>query len=262
LNLFFSLLKYGWADCFGGGGRNQVNRYGWDHTRCKIGGSTNWGENTYDPSKYNLDTAEAIIDDLATLLTSGRLTNEKRQFMLDAYNFALEQGKTAYGAMINVQQLIVTTPEFQTTNTPVNTGQARAPPQSAPPTSFPYKNVVFFMLSGGADSYNMLVPHTCTEINSENLTVSEQYLKHRGPMAFQGSAEFSVRISATGQPCSQFALHDELTFVKELYDSQEMLWVANSGVVNQNGMTKSNFFSKTKTQLFAHNAMVSYDQLC
>jgi hypothetical protein len=234
-----------------------VNKYGWDHTKCKIGDSTNWGENTYLPSKYNLNTPETIVDDLAMLLTSGRLTSENRQFMVGVYNSTLAQGKTAYEAMINVQQLLVATPEFQTSNIPVNTGQARTLPQSLPSTTFPYKNVVFLMLSGGADSYNMLVPHVCTATNSENLTVSEQYVKHRGSMAFQGASEYSVTIPATGQPCSSFALHDELKFVKDLYINEEMLWVANSGVVNQNGMTKSNFFSKTKTQLFAHNAMVS-----
>jgi hypothetical protein len=114
------------------------------------------------------------------------------------------------------------------------------------------------MLAGGADSYNMLVPDVCSGKNAENILVSDQYRIHRGSMAFDRSTEFGVTIPATGQPCSQFALHDELDFIKELYDASQMLWVANSGVVNQNGMTKSNMYSKTKTQLFAHNAMVSY----
>jgi len=190
------------------------------------------------------------------LLTSGRLSDESRQLMLDVYNQTMNLGKGPYEAMINVQQLMVATPEFQTTNTPKTTGQSRTLHQPPPPTTFPYKNIIYVMLSGGADSYNMLVPNVCTGTNAANITVDQQYQLHRGVMAFvPGSSEFGVTISATGQPCSQFALHDELDFVKELYDRKQLLWVANSGVVNQNGMTKSNFNAKTKTQLFAHNAM-------
>jgi hypothetical protein len=74
-------------------------------------------------------------------------------------------------------------------------------------------------------------------------------------VAFDRQAgEFDVTIDSTSskQPCSSFAVHDELDFVKELYDSKDLVWIANAGVVNQNGMNKNNFNSKTKTQLFAH----------
>jgi len=74
----------------------------------------------------------------------------------------------------------------------------------------------------------------------------------------RAAGEYSQAISAANQPCSSFVVHPELKFMKELYDQQDLLWVANAGVVNQNGMTKNNFNAKTKTQLFAHVSMVDF----
>lgn len=239
------MIKYGWAECYGGAGGNQIGKYGWDHTHCEIGDSTNWGENTYNAGDYGLTTADEVVDDLATLLMSGRLSASNREYLKQAYDFTTSQGKSQFEAMINVQQLMVATPEFQTNNIPATTGNSRSLPETPPATGIPYKTVILVMLSGGADSYNMLVPDICSGTNEAGITVSDQYLIHRGSMAFDRSLqEFDVTIAASGQPCSQFALHDELDFVKELYDANDLLWVANSGVVNQNGMTKSNLYSK------------------
>jgi hypothetical protein len=245
LNLLFSLVKYGWADCYGGAGTNQVGKYGWDHTRCEIGDSTNWGENTYNPGDYGLTSADDVVEDLSKLLMSGRLSDSNRQHLKQAYDFTISEGKSQFEAMINVQQLMVATPEFHTTNIPFATGNSRSLPQTPAATGLPYKTVILVMLSGGADSYNMLVPDVCSGTNEAGIPLSEQYLTHRGSMAFDRSQqEFDLTISASGQPCSQFALHDELVFIKELYDDSDLIWVANSGVVNQNGVTKSNLYTK------------------
>jgi hypothetical protein len=247
LNLFISTIKYGWGECFGGGGRHQVNKFSWEHTYCRIGESNYWGINTYSPSDQA--TAEEIVDELANLLTSGRLTEHNRDVLLEAYSYTMAQGKGSYEAMINVQQLLTATPEFQSNNSPIFTGLPRTLPSSPPASGNSYKAIIYVMLSGGADSYSMLVPDVCTGTNSANMTVDQQYLMHRGAMAFdRASGEFDITITATGQPCSQFALHDELDFVKELYDANDMLWVANSGVVNRNGMTASDFNQKTKVR--------------
>lgn len=247
-----SFLKYGLNDCFGGIGDDldKTDKDGFQSTVCGIGADMNWGAMTYNSSDFGLTSAEDIVDDLATLLTSGRLSAENREILKDAYTFTLEQGKSKTEADINIQQLLVTSPEFHTTQTPSFTGANRTLPSTPPPTGKPYKAIIYLMFAGGADSYNMLVPYECTGVNSEGATVKEQYLEHRGNVAFDQSAgEFDLRIAATGQPCSEFAIHDELDYVQELYNDGEMLWVANAGVVNQNGMNKENFNAKTKTQV-------------
>ena len=106
------------------------------------------------------------------------------------------------------------------------------------------------------DSFNMLVPETCSGTNAAGQTVRAQYEEQRGVLAFDDSkGEYDMTIDATGQPCEKFALHDELTVLKELYDDNDLIFFANTGVINENGMTKTNYKQKTTTQLFAHNTM-------
>jgi len=61
-------------------------------------------------------------------------------------------------------------------------------------------------------------------------------------------------ISASNQVCSEFGVHPELTAVKDLYDDEDLLFFANTGVVSQ-PVNKDNYYALTKTQLFAHNHM-------
>jgi hypothetical protein len=248
------------SDCFHGFGEDSdsLSRFGWRWTDCFIGTEDHWGKTTYLPTaESGTDiTAQQVVDDLATLLTSGRLSTENREVLKQAYDFTIDQGKGPIEAAINVQQLIVTSPEFHTTQTPTFSGENRTTPQSQPATGKPYKAIIYLMLSGGADSFNMLVPFECTGTNEDGVKVSDQYLEHRGSVAFDAAAnEFDLRIAASGQPCTEFAMHDELQYVQSLYNAGHMSWVANVGVVNQNGMNKNNFNTKTKTDLFAHNAM-------
>jgi len=255
-NMMLAFVKYGVNDCYGGFGRNNVNKYGWEKTQCIIGESTNWGSATYDSSKYNLNTAEEVVDDLSTLLTSGRLSEENKQLIVDAYKYTMTEMNDPYEAMVNAQQLITLSPEFHTTNTPTRISESRSIAAKPNPSGEPYKAVIYVNLAGGADSYNMLVPNVCSGTNADGVSVADQYLQERQELAFnRAQGEFGVAISASNQPCSSFAVHDELKLVKELYDGGDLLWVANTGVVNENGMTASTFNAKTRTQLFAHNAM-------
>jgi len=51
------------------------------------------------------------------------------------------------------------------------------------------------------------------------------------------------------------SVHDELKIVKDLYDTGDLTFFANAGVINKAGLTKQNYKERTRTQLFAHNAM-------
>ena len=161
---------------------------------------------------------------------------------------------------MNAQQLIAVSPEFHTSNIPSKLDLARTVTLERDATTIPYKSVVFLMLAGGADSWNMLVPDIgqCQQgMNSKNQTVDTQYQVYRDVMALSYPSEFSQSISTVGQgqPCDRFVVHPELTFLKQLYEDEDLVFFANTGVVNQNDMTRSNFQIKTRTQLFAHNAM-------
>ena len=235
-NTMISYLKYGVSSCYGGFG-------GAEPDTCMIGAtSPNNGESTYDPANNGLATPAEIVDDLATLLTSGRLDDKKREIIKGAYEETIARGKSSKEAIINAQQLIVASPEFHATNLGHTVGQTRALPVSPASTNLPYKAVIFVMLPGGYDSFNVLVPKTCSVTNPEGKTAHDQYLEQRGSVAFNETAgEFDLNIDAAGsnQPCSQFAIHDELTVVKELYDANDLAFFANAGIINNQGVSSS-----------------------
>lgn len=261
MNIMISLIKYGLTECYGGFSDNMIDRDGYASTECQIGTTTNYGSLTYNATSLSLQTGEEIVDDLATLLTSGRLSSDARQVIVNAFEDTitglnnLEESvrpspdMAFFEAVVNAQQLTIVSPEFHTTNIPSRVGSSRTVPSTRTTPTSPYKSVVFLMLSGGADSYNILVPApgTCTASNNKTQPVDEQYLLYRGMMAFEASkGEFDVKIPASEQPCSQFALHDELVFLQELYNDGNVIFFANTGVVNQNGMERSTFDRKTR----------------
>merc|ERR1719393_703075 len=121
----------------------------------------------------------------------------------------------------------------------------------------PYKAVIQVMLNGGLDSFSVLVPDSCTGTNAEGTTVDQQYRDVRGPLAFDRSkGEYDLTITPNSeQPCESFAIHEDLPFVKELYDDGDLLFFANVGVVNNNKMNRENWEDKTRARLFSHSSM-------
>jgi len=258
-NGLMSLFKYGLSQC----GDSFFGRVEGGRIFCIIGDdSTNFGNNKYNPSTYGLDaeSADDVVDDLATLLTSGRLSPENRQIIKNAFRETLSNGVTddpAREALINAQQLIALSPEFHSNSLARKRIGNREPSKPEEASGTPYKAVIHVMLSGGLDSFNVLVPESCTGTNSDGTAVDAQYLQERGTLAFDRSkGEFDLTISPnTEQPCERFAIHEELPYIKELYDDQDLLFFANVGVVNQNGMNRDNWDEKTQSTLFAHDAM-------
>jgi uncharacterized protein (DUF1501 family) len=74
-------------------------------------------------------------------------------------------------------------------------------------------------LSGGADTFNMLVP-LCGGLYDE-------YAEVRGDIALAPS-ELNT-ISAPTQVCNSFGVHHKLPFVKQLYDDGQLAFVSNIG---------------------------------
>ena len=255
MNGFLSLLKYGHDFAYGGFG---VGRGGAASTRRLGDTGDSTGRITYRPHPSKNSTE--VIDELATLLTSGRLSNDKRTLLRGVYEDAMLRG-APQEALINVEQLVILTPEFNTNGLSQNNGGVF--PQEAPlqASSTPYKAVIYVMLEGGYDSFNMLVPNVCSGRNRAAVRVHDQYKSERGDVGFTDD-ERTLTIDVDpllyfpwNQPCSEFALHDELSLLKELYDDRDLIFLANAGVVGNAGMNKTNYRDLTKPQLFAHNAM-------
>ena len=99
-----------------------------------------------------------VVDRLSTLLTAGRLQNEAKGIVVNAFDNA----GSALDGVIMAQQLIVTSAEFHTTNIAKSTDKSRDEVSFPESSGKPYKAVVFLMLNGGCDSFNMLTPYTCS----------------------------------------------------------------------------------------------------
>lgn len=76
--------------------------------------------------------ADAIINELSTILTSGRLSAANKQVIKDAYVAKIDATSDAGAALRIAQQLLLTTPEFHTTNIVELKGVVRDQPD--PPT--------------------------------------------------------------------------------------------------------------------------------
>jgi uncharacterized protein (DUF1501 family) len=248
LNGVFSLIKFGLTPCLEGFGRYQW----WDENVCwtyTLGGNNKGvlGKLNYSPATSS--SASTYVDELAMLLTAGRLGTSSRRLITTVV--AAEPNRKM--AVMKAQQLIALAPEFHSTNIARMSGATRPKPESPPPSTKPYKAVVYVLLDGGMDSFNMLVPHTCDVTNSDGQTVLEQYYSERTSLAV-GDGERSLVIDAIDQPCSQFVVHPDLEVVHRLYNEGDLAFFANAGVLNR-PVNKENYYERTKTSLFGHNTM-------
>ena len=236
LNGMFSLVKYGLSTCDGG-----------------FGTAWNCNEGDFSRSTAYLSfsmpgaEADAVVSKLSTLLTSGRLSAENKQVIIDAYN---EKLPDADAALRLAQQLILTSPEFHSTNTVKLSGNVRGQPELPEPSGVPYKAIVYVMFGGGCDSYNMLVPHTCTGEKD----MYEEYLQVREEVALIKTELLEINATSSNQICESFGVHPQLKAVQGMYNEGDLLFFTNTGVLTKE-TDKQNYWRDTETQLFAHNWM-------
>ena len=100
----------------------------------------------------------AVVDKLSTLLTAGRLGDHSKAIIAKAF----DDEESAEDGLRMAQQLILLTAEFHTTNFVRTTNEPRDSVNFPAPSSKPYRAVIYVMFSGGCDSYNMLMPYTCS----------------------------------------------------------------------------------------------------
>ena len=141
------MVKYGNSYCHGGFGSNwaRCNEGDFSYANAYLSFARPFNEGTTTADAH----ADAVVNELSTLLTSGRLSNENKQVIKAANVEKLVHGADA--ALRLAQQLVLTTPEFHTTNTLKFSGGLRGEPEPPQASGAPYKAIVYVMFAGGCD---------------------------------------------------------------------------------------------------------------
>ena len=113
-----------------------------------------------------------VVDEIATLLTSGRMCEDNRELLRKAYDAEQDKEK----ALRYIKQLAITTPEFHATSLSRQKKILRHSSNVNLKTCKPYKAVVYLLLVGGMDSFNLLVPHSGCVKNGGKLFASTKLL--------------------------------------------------------------------------------------
>ena len=246
LNGIISMVDLGLTQCYGGFGELTMLWCGWYQDQVNYNSSLySEGQLTYTPS--SLDT-QAIVDELALLLTSGRLSSTYRKSLFDI----IVNASNLSTGIKTAQKMIAASPAFHATNLVQPLLAEKTDMQVPTPSEKSYKAVVYVMLGGGLDSYNILMPNSeCSGTGGKDLYLD--YKTVRGELALKNNAMLPINATSSVQPCKMFGIHPSMTVVQQLYNLQDLIFLANVGVL-QEYVNKTNWGLKTtKTQLFAHN---------
>lgn len=127
-------------------------------------------------------------------------------------------------SLVNIsQQLVLTTPEFHSTNIIRKTGIQRAVPAPLPMSNNTYKAIVYILFSGGCDSFNMLVPYTCS-YKTDNMTLWDEYVGLRQEVALTRDTLKMLNRTLTNQACETFAVHPKLETAQKLFNDGDLLF--------------------------------------
>lgn len=231
----------------------------------KYGGScTKQGDITWTPSADASDVA-GVVDELELLLIpSGRLADSNRDLVERAYAAALAEGSSEREALAVALQLVATLGEFHTSAANVLDTEAPRTP-AEPEVEFQgreYKAVIVLYLQGGADSYNMLVPHSGCDVGAatSGVDVRQQYEDIRGQFALDADELLPIQSDDGSQPCSTFGLHEEMETVQALYEDGDATMVANIGNLVET-MTSAEYNDRSGRRpsgIFAHNTQTMH----
>ena len=140
----------------------------------------------------------------------------------------------------------MTSPEAHTTGLPRSSESERQITGYESKPKGPYKAVVFLMMAGGVDSYNLLVPK-CADGYAE-------YAAARGN-ALPLERLTSIDTTTQGE-CTEFGVHSDLSLLADMYN--QTIFFANIGTLSK-PLTKHDDWNKeSNMQLFGHNSM-SYE---
>ena len=248
LNGMVQLVQDGLSSCRSGFGFARKGQHP-DKRSCSSLASrraTADGNLTFAPES---SVPSEVVDELGLLLTAGRLSDRSKALMVQAYT-AEEAGGGEPLQLL--ESLLLAAPEFHATNHLAPTAEARQEAAAVASQDRPYKAIVVLFLNGGADTYNLIVPHS----NCDASDLYSEYEAVRGPaIALAKETLLPFNVSAGSQPCGTFGLHPELPMLHDLYRSGEACFVANVGALVQ-PVTKATWKKTPEmpNSLFAHNA--------
>jgi len=217
------------------------------------------GSLTFTPTS---STPSGVVDELALLLTAGRLSEHVKATIVHAYEQKLA-ASDASEALRTAMSLVVASAEFHATNLNTPSAVPRQIPAATPSLNRPYKAVIVLYLDGGVDSYNVLVPHS--GCGSAVDSIDAQYTAMRAQHALSGGALLQIDVPSGTQPCAKFGLHPQLSTLKAAYDAGDATFVANIGTLVE-PITSADFRCKTPPckalppALFAHNTQATRAQ--
>merc|ERR1711871_1562254 len=117
------------------------------------------------------------------------------------------------------------------------------------------------MGGGGADTYNMVMPHS--ECGAHDLYAD--YVRTRGNATAKpgGQAIFAHHmlgpISVSSQPCNKFGVHRHFPVLRQLYDSGDLAFMANVGPMVEPYVKGAVRFRRPKA-LYSHNSQAAAAQ--
>ena len=188
-----------------------------------------------------------IIDDLDILLTSGRLQGSTNRALIKSILQPM-MGDIPK-AIRAAQQLVLSTPEYHSTNLPRTLNNARPPNAYATRHKTPYKAVIVLMLRGGCDSFNMIVPlgQCATGVDAYG-----EYAAARGGHAIPKSDLLNISAAGSNQDCADFGVHSELSIIADLYNQSQAIFFANTGTVAKPLTKTDDWEGENAFQLFGH----------
>lgn len=212
----FGLVKFGLKGCYADSLADYRVGLPWKMS-CNEEGDTSTApaRSTYwPPSTASIDD---ILDDLSMLLTSGRLTPKNRAVIKSVIEPEFNTGNVAKTIRM-AQQLLFASPEFHSTSVTRNSNDVRELTGYTHPPAAPYKAVVLLMLLGGADSWNLLVPHS-------NCAIGNQYQEYQAARGASHAVPFAaltpISAISSDQNCNTFGVTEDLGYLAELYNSGE-----------------------------------------
>ena len=275
-----SLIKYGMVQCEGGFGYGPKSSTCLELVEGKYEGSE--GRLHYTPPD---DDLQSIVNGLDLLLTGGRLSHKNRRVIADALLWERDMaGRNDLAHLVRLaQQLIVTTPAFHTStlvdqglNIPSYSGEAATkssgllrkyqqiggnsgalrahnPTPLTPTPGFngrEYKAVVYLLLIGGNDGYNMFVP--LSDCRGKDLY--NEYVNVRGKIALDRDLDLLPISVGDRQPCSTFGIHSSFPLLAKMFNQSEAAIIANSGLLFEPSNAGNYSEIHQTTRLFAHDA--------
>ena len=112
-----------------------------------------------------------------------------------------------------------------------------------------YKAVIYLLLIGGNDGYNMLVPFS----DCQEKDLYDEYVKVRGKLALSKDNLLPIDVG-TGQPCSTFGIHSSFPLLAKMFNETEAAIIANSGLLFEPSNAGNYSAIHQSTRLFAHDA--------